>query len=83
MFISTSLFGGTDCSWRFIELSSTCDVTVNYLNVIFGGKIFNGIIHEKDVAWYLAQSKCSVRINFCYYHYYVKMNCIHIKEYIV
>ena len=84
MFISTPLFRDPDCRWHFIKLGSTCDVTVvNYLNVIFGDKTFNEIIHEKDIAWYLAQSKCSKSLNFCYYHYYVKMNCIHRKEYIV
>lgn len=84
MFIGILLFGGTDCGWHLIELVSVYNVTVvNYLNVTFGDKIFNEIIHEKDVAWYLAQSKCSVTIHFCYYHDCIKMKCIHVKEYIV
>lgn len=84
MFISTLLFGHTDCHWHLVELVSASDVTVvNYLDVTFEDKIFNEIIYKKDVAWYLAQRKCSISINFYYYHDYIKMNCIHTKEYIV
>lgn len=50
MFISLPLFGGTDCSWHLIKLGGACDVAVvHYLNVIFGDKILDEIIHEKGL----------------------------------